>query len=82
MRFRDCAVGLGSDVQHEIGARRKIAVDLAGEIPVCMAGGIGKQEITKRIIKKYLLFEPEITTLNTEPVYGAVAKAKEILTAN
>ena len=53
-----------------------------GEIPVCMAGGIGKQEITGKIIKKYLLYDIPITALDAEPVFGAVAKAKEILTAN
>lgn len=76
-----CAI-LEQNFEYLAGLINRACEIYGGEIPVCMAGGIGKQEITKKIIKKYLLFDTEITTLNNEPVYGAVAKAKEILTAN
>ncbi len=52
-----------------------------GNIPVCMAGGIGTQKTAIDIIKKYLAYDISISTITAEPVYGAVAKAKEILTA-
>lgn len=52
-----------------------------GNIPVCMAGGIGKQGTAIKIIKKYVPPYVTLTPISTEPVYGAVAKAKEILTA-
>lgn len=61
-------------------------ISRAGEIygntlDVCMAGGIGKQPSAQKIIKKYILPDINLSVLNADPVYGAVAKAKEILTA-
>lgn len=52
-----------------------------GSIPVCMAGGIGTQETAVNIIKKYLEYDTPLSVIKAEPVYGAVVKAKEILTA-
>lgn len=52
-----------------------------GPVPVCMAGGIGTQSAAIDIIRKYLIHNVPLSVIETEPVYGAVAKAKEILTA-
>ena len=52
-----------------------------GPVPVCMAGGIGTQSVAIDIIRKYLIHNVPLSVIKAEPVYGAVAKAKEILTA-
>ena len=65
-----------------IGTLINRAAEIYGDtLSVCMAGGIGTNETAVKIIKKYISFDVNIDTVTAEPYYGAVAKAKEILTA-
>ncbi len=65
-----------------IGGLINRACEIYGRpVPVCMAGGIGTQSAAIDIIRKYLIHNTSLSVIQTEPVYGAVAKAKEILTA-
>ncbi len=51
-----------------------------GNIPVCIAGGIGTQELSINIIRRYIPEGVCVSPITAEPVYGAVAKAKCLLT--
>lgn len=44
-----------------------------------LAGGISKNPITMKILKPMLSTNIKVTTLNCEPIYGAVARAKVLL---
>ena len=72
---------LENQLEYIGGLISRAAEIYGGSIPVCMAGGIGKQEAAIKIIKKYIPPFVTLSPITTEPVYGAVAKAKEILTA-
>lgn len=71
-------------LEHHLGYIAELinrAVDIyGGRLSVCIAGGVGIQETSVNIIKKHLVSDVCISTIQNEPVFGAVAKAKEILT--